>query len=58
MSPQVKNTIIIAGVATLTVVGVLLVTRAVIGPRSMVAAPNGRVSKGIMSVTGSRRGRA
>lgn len=36
MNPRVKGTIIIAGVATLTVLGVLLVTRAVIGPRASV----------------------
>jgi hypothetical protein len=51
MSPEVKRTIIIAGIATLTVVGVLLVVglagRAV-SPRAL--APRG----GVQSVTRAR----
>ena len=46
MSPQIKQTIIIAGVATLTVVGVLLLTGAVFGPHALVARP------GVSFVTG------
>ena len=49
MSPEVKRTIIIAGVATLTVVGVLTAVRLVSGPRASVAR------SGVMSVTQRQR---
>lgn len=50
MNPDVKRTFIIAGVATLTVVGVLFVTGAVLGgPRASVRRP------GVQCVTGPNR---
>lgn len=51
LSPQVKNTFIIAGVATLTVVGVLFITGRVLGPRA--SAPR----SGVQAVTGPNRKR-
>ena len=49
MSPEVKRTIVIAGVATLTVVGVLAVIRLVSGPRASIPRA------GVISVTGRKR---
>ena len=49
MTPQVKQTVIIAGVATLTVVGVLAVIRLVSGPQASIPRA------GVMSVTGRTR---
>jgi hypothetical protein len=52
MSPQVKQTVIIAGVATLTVVGVLLV----VNLAGRAVTPGASVHRaGVLSVTGAGR---
>jgi hypothetical protein len=52
MSPEVKRTIIIAGVATVTVVAVLLV----VGLAGRAVSPGASVSRsGVQSVTRARR---
>ena len=51
MSPDAKRTIVIAGIATLTVVGVLLAVSLVgraVSPRALMRQP------AVMSVTGRR----